>query len=307
MTTLRERMQAELGNWRERLPAKWRPGFDGVTLDFNCVDPACLLAPDEPIWPQENSPNRSARLFKALDDLPPEKVRVVIFGNDPYTRIAQATGRSFEQGDLVNWARDIRTKGRVSPSMQTIVAAAAATAAANGRYELCNTRMLYDEPAAPKEPAADAPHAQPIWFAHVALALGLDDGVIKLPPPTRIFKYWADQGVLWLNRTLTYTKWDTNQRDSHRRFWEPFTNRMLELLVGQGADHPIVFALWGESAKQLDGVIRKLATRLKVKQTAVRTCKSGHPQWVAGYFQHGNPLVAVNKAIGRSGKPISWA
>jgi uracil-DNA glycosylase len=303
VTALRERLLSDLGNWRDRLPTAWRSSFADVDLDFDAVDRDSQLADGEAIWPQEGS-NKSAHLFKALRNLRPEQVRVVIFGNDPYTRITQATGRSFEQGDLVNWARDIRVRGRISPSMQSIVAAAAATDRKSSRYSLCDTRMLHEQEEAAKEPAPS--QAQPIWFAHVEFARGLADGAIKLQPPGRIFDYWTKQGVLWLNRTLTYTKWDQAHRDAHRLLWAPFTARMLEVLVRQGANGPVVFVLWGGSAKQLEPEIRSLASKLGVKPTAVRCCKSGHPQWVAEYFKGGNPLAAINQAIGKSGKAIAW-
>ena len=217
MAALWEKLQSDLGNWRDRLPEAWRSSFTDVALDFDAVDRDSQLADGEAIWPQEGGANKAAYLFKAFRDLRPEQVRVVIFGNDPYTRVAQATGRSFEQGDLVDWAHDIRIRGRVSPSMQSIVAAAAATDRKNDRYSLCDTRMLYDQEDATKEPTASQSHAQPIWFAHVELARGLADGAIKLRPPREIFEYWAKQGVLWLNRTLTYTKWD----QAHREFSPP--------------------------------------------------------------------------------------
>lgn len=306
VATLLERLHAELDNWRERLPPAWRKHFDDIALDFGAVDPRCELTPSERIWPQGNSPNKAARLFKALNDLRPDQVRVVIFGNDPYTKLVQATGRSFEQGDLINWAQDIRIRGHISPSMQSIVAAAAATDKNNARYSLCDTRMLYDEPEATKEPTASQIQAQPIWFAHVELARALADGAAQLPPPTQIFGHWAKQGVLWLNRTLTYTKWDAVHRTSHRELWAPFTARTLEVLVQQGNKHPIVFVMWGASAQQLEPKIRKLATDFKIDRAAIRCCKTGHPQWVVDYFKSGNPLVAINEAIAKSGKTIVW-
>jgi uracil-DNA glycosylase len=308
VTGLRDRLQAELGNWRERLPIGWRDEFGDIALNFDAVDQQSELAPDEAIWPQEHSVNKTARLFKALDDLRPREVRVVIFGNDPYTKITQATGRSFEQGDVTDWARDIRMRGRISPSMQSIVAAAAATDRKTARYSLCDARMVYDEPDAKKAPkdTATASRAQPLWFSHVELARAFADGAIELPEPRKIFKHWASQGVLWLNRSLTYTKWDDVHRESHRQLWAPFTNRMLQILVAQGVHHPIVFALWGDPAQKLAPQIRQRAKKAKINESAIRFCLSGHPQWPANYFPQGNPLAAINQAIGKAGKSITW-
>lgn len=55
----------------------------------------------------------------------PEEVSVVIFGNDPYTRVEQATGRSFEQGNLTDWVKDVQVRRRISPGLKSILCAAA--------------------------------------------------------------------------------------------------------------------------------------------------------------------------------------
>src|SRR5689334_17825116 len=116
MPTLFSRLEAELSNWKRRLPPSWRIYFEDVELDYSHVDPSIALLPSEVIWPQESNadgPSR-AHLFKAFRSVPPEEVRVVIFGNDPYTRLSQATGCSFEQGDVTEWAGDIVVAGRIS-------------------------------------------------------------------------------------------------------------------------------------------------------------------------------------------------
>ena len=113
-STLRTDLKAMLGAWRSVLPAAWRPSFDGVEIPFDQI-PALAGGP---IWPK--------RFFHAFEDLDPGHVRAVIFGNDPYTKIAQATGRSFEQGDVTDWKEQIRTRA-VSPSLRNIVIAAVRT------------------------------------------------------------------------------------------------------------------------------------------------------------------------------------
>lgn len=301
MTGLRDRLANALDKWHEQLPAAWQPLFAGVELDFDAVVPTATLDVADGIWPVSGAGPAGAHVFKSLLNADPARVRVVVFGNDPYTHQTQATGRSFEQGDLTDWATDIRRRGRISPSMQSIVAAAAATAPVNARYSLCDTRMVYDQ----EEHRGEA-EEQPLWFAHIELARGFADGALRLRAPNQIFDYWANQGVLWLNRTLTYTKWDDAHRESHRCLWAPFTARMLEVLVDLAKDHPIVFVLWGSGAADLENVVEKLAASRGVPRNRVRMCKTGHPQWPAGYFAHGNPLAAINKAIGTSGPAISW-
>jgi uracil-DNA glycosylase len=299
MQDLASRLRTELSDWHARVPPGWRPLLEGVELDFAGVDPEAKLEDGERIWPQETNGIEGVHLFKALWDMEPGQVRVVIFGNDPYTKERQATGRSFEQGDLVDWASDIRFRQRVSPSLQSVLAAAAATDPRNAAYQLIDVRLAYDDYEAEKLRV-------PIWFAHVELARGLADRVIEFPSPREIFRHWGRQGVLWLNRTATFTRWEDSHRRSHQKLWSPYTRRMLEVLVRQAADHPVVFVLWGSSADDLEGEIAGLAEAAGLPAGSVRTTKTGHPQWPAGYFRNGNPLAQINEALGDPGPAIRW-
>lgn len=297
MTLLKTRLKTEFGDWRNHLPSAWRGYFKEVELDFEAVDAGLQLGSHERIWPQLNGPT-GAHVFKAFQDLKPEEVRVVIFGNDPYTKERQASGRSFEQRDLTNWKTDIRFRRRISPSLQSILAATTATDKRNQPYGLVNTKMAYDD-------YEDEGLRQPIWFSHVELARGLADGKIILPSPKKIFRYWAQQGVLWLNRTLTYTKWDSPHRESHRALWAPFTQRALEILVERGESEPIIFVMWGSSADDLEADIVAIRQVKRIPAQRIRLSKTGHPQWPQGYFRKGNPLVAINKMLDARGR-IEW-
>jgi len=168
--TLRTDLTAMLGAWRSVLPAAWRPGFDGVELPFDQI-PATLAG--GPIWPK--------RFFHAFEDMHPDRVRAVIFGNDPYTKIQQATGRSFEQGDVTDWKAQIRSK-TVSPSLRNIVIAAVRT--------------------------------QPGWRKKTGLQIAKAVASGEIAVPADLFSRWAAQGVLWLNRTLTFSVWE---REDPRR------------------------------------------------------------------------------------------
>jgi uracil-DNA glycosylase len=293
MAKLSDRLRAELGGWQKMLSPSWRPHFKNTELAFDAVDPSATLAPDEKIWPQRTSTSPRAHLFKALKDLGPAQVRVVIFGNDPYTRVEQATGRSFEQGDLSDWLKDAQVRRRISPSLKSIVCAAAATDKANAGYDLTSRDDLDD--------------GEEEWVAHSELTRGLIARKIRLPPPTKVFQHWAKQGVLWLNRTLTYTKWDEAHRLSHTRMWEPFTRRVLEVLVEQAkSKRPIVFALWGGPAKELERLIEELRQSAGSPQKFVRYVRTGHPQIPKNYFEFGNPLGSINKELGMAKSAIKW-
>jgi uracil-DNA glycosylase len=310
---LATRLREELGDWREHLPPVWRLHFGGMELDFDEVDSELSLTADSRIWPQARNKDAggpaNASVFRAFMTLAPEDVRVVIFGNDPYTRIEQATGRSFEQGDLSDWKQDLRVVRRVSPSLKSILCAAAATAPGAQAYHLVDRRAVVDYK--PKTTVEDALGPDPVWFCHTELEHALLSGDVRLPSPTRVFDYWTKQGVLWLNRTLTYTKWDDieklGHRRSHQRMWKPFTDRTIEVLVGLAMQRPIVFVFWGGEARELRVQVREVAQAKGASQQAVRETVAGHPQWPPGYFQEGNPLAAINEAIGSAGAPIRWA
>jgi uracil-DNA glycosylase len=249
---LRSDLQAMLGTWHSKLPTAWRPRFDGIELDFDAVAPSL---PGGAIWP--------AHFFRAFHDLDPVRVRAVIFGNDPYTRVEQATGRAFEQGDITDWQAQIQT-GRVTPSLRSLVQAA----------------VLTKFPLVPR----------------LDIVPRIASGAITLPAPPDLFPGWGTQGVLWLNRTLTFSLWDGAVRDAHRRLWAPFTSRVIQILVGEATSRAVAFVLWGDTAQQLETPILHARDALGAGQ--VRIVKAGHPEVAAAYFSAGNPLEAINAAIG---------
>lgn len=302
MAKLRDRLEAELGNWTSRLPQAWRDRFDGVALDFAACDPEATLKNNEAIWPQETNAAGppGAHLFKACRDLAPSDVRVVIFGNDPYTHIAQATGRSFEQGDLSAWADDILVSRRISPSLQSVLCAAAATGPNGTGYALTDVRR-----AAPGNDQLE-------WLCHRELARAIHDQAADLAPPREIFAHWALQGVLWLNRTLTYTRWldDADQdthRVSHQRLWTPFTARMLRILAEEARERRIVVGTWGSAADALVEQLKAIGEQMGTPASNIRVAGAGHPQQPNYYFRGGNPLELINNAIGSTGTQIKWS
>ena len=319
MATLDSRLRSELGTWRQRLPEAWQPHFADVELNFDAVDADTTLEPNELIWPQETNQGgpTGAHVFKAFRDLKPEEIRVVIFGNDPYTQLNQATGRSFEQGNLTSWTPDPKDiKSRFSPSLKTLLAAALATTSLGAKYPLVDRRVVFNPDEFKYDPNDKwgkwnyGPN--PLWVSHLALGICLSSGEVKLPSPAEIFGHWSKQGVFWINRTLTYTKWETDvgqpgHRRSHQKVWEPFTNRLIDTLIeGSSSDHRVVFALWGGEAKEIGELVKTKAQA--AGKSEIRFTQTGHPQRPENYFLGSekliNPLEAINKEI--QGDPIEW-
>lgn len=103
------------------------------------------------------------------------------------------------------------------------------------------------------------------------LAFAVNEGVAIPPSLRNIFKEvkasygetpnsstlegWAEQGVLLLNTVLTVR---ANSPNSHKdKGWEIFTNKIIEAL-GERED-PLVFMLWGSSARSKRPLIRNKA------------------------------------------------
>lgn len=57
---------------------------------------------------------------------------------------------------------------------------------------------------------------------------------------------WAKQGVLLLNRSLTFDK--NSSLTVRNRIWEEFVNRVFEVIFSR--DKPLVVMLWGEKAQK---------------------------------------------------------
>lgn len=107
---------------------------------------------------------------------------------------------------------------------------------------------------------------------------------------------WAKQGVLLLNTVLTVEEGKAN---SHKkRGWEQFTDHVLQVL--QQKETPVVFILWGNSAKEK----KKFITN---KRHYV--IESAHPSPLAvryGFFGS-KPFSKTNEALQGCGQePILW-
>lgn len=126
----------------------------------------------------------------------------------------------------------------------------------------------------------------------------LEQDVHISPPRTGCLTYWAKQGVLLLNATLTVRK---GQAKSHYGMgWERFTDAVIKKLAER--EDPIVFILWGRSAKE------KCIHLLEKTQHAVLT--SAHPSPLSAYngFFGSRPFSKANEYLKKWGKTaIDWS
>ncbi|MCP8464510.1 uracil-DNA glycosylase [Pseudomonas sp. ZM23] len=121
---------------------------------------------------------------------------------------------------------------------------------------------------------------------------------LNLPIPSHGYlQYWAEQGVLLLNTSLTV---EQARAGSHANAgWQPFTDKVIEV-VSQRCEN-LVFLLWGSHAqskqKLIDGQKHLVL-------------KSAHPSPLSAYrgFLGNGHFSRTNKFLEQHGlAPIDWA
>ncbi len=293
MPSLLYELKRYLHRWRDNLSAAWRERLHGVGPDFDAVPGDALLHRDARIVPDRHRPGG---VFYALEGIDPPDVQVVVIGNDPYPDPHRATGRSFEQGNLTAWMDDLAQPGRVTPSLLSLVCAAAALLPNAEGLGLDRDRLR---------------------DRRGKLRRGLQNGQVVLPPPRSMFESLTGQGVLWINRTPTISvacdaggRWQAieRQRKLHRALWRPVTRAIVSLLVQEAATRPVVFALFGGEAKNLRRWIEARGRSLCVPEENLRFVESGHPSMPRYFFCSENPvgrnpLGRINDALT---DPIDW-
>ena len=115
-------------------------------------------------------------------------------------------------------------------------------------------------------------------------------------PNNGYLKKWSDQGVLLLNTVLTVRSGKPN---SHKnKGWEPFTNKIIDLLNDK--PEPIVFILWGNNAKSKQSLITNPIHYI---------IESVHPSPLSAHrgFFNSNPFSKANNFLVSVGKQtIDW-
>lgn len=116
------------------------------------------------------------------------------------------------------------------------------------------------------------------------------------PPNHGYLRAWAQQGVLLLNSSLTVQAKSPN---SHKWLgWEIFTDRVIQVLSDR--EVPLVFLLWGASAKSKAGLVR--TDRHKVLTAAHPSPRSAE----SGFFGS-RPFSQTNAFLASKGlPPIDW-
>lgn len=276
---LRRLLRAHLAqDWRDDLPPVWqaffdddraRPDLPGMTNDDHVPDPADLfparLQLGRPRRADEVVPRR--HMTRAFDRLTPERVKVVVLGQDPYPRIASATGRAFEDGA---WnGTSLETEAN---SLKRLLQSAAACQ--------CPDLQISEE----------ADDWVRVWDV-------IDSGDLAAPVMPLYFDDLAEQGVLCVNAAWTFTGREKVHLDAHLKLWRPVVQHLILELIQQPDGGP-VFLLLGEKAKKV--FYRAARRHLRAHpQHNVRTVYCAHPTAWRGqtYFDYPNPLTRVNDML----------
>ncbi len=215
--------------------------------------------------------------FQALKPHPPDKWKVVVFGQNPYPRTESATGIAMFDNTFHDWADS--QFGRVI-SIRCIIKAAA----------------MWKHGIPKKTP-----------IAQIRALLKTHDTV----QPPEWFQAMLTQGVLLLNAALTASSDGAMATDQHTAFWRPVVERLVEEILrakqntADEQDRGVVFAWWGAHARSLKGVVQ----RIQKKYPDVRVWHIDHPNPAAqgDIFCDGNHFAEVNSALAALGADeIDW-
>jgi len=136
--------------------------------------------------------------------------------------------------------------------------------------------------------------AVPPSLANIHKELAADLGIE--PPAHGNLEAWARQGVLLLNATLTVR---AGQAASHQgKGWETFTDQVLRAVNDK--PHPVVFILWGASARRKKSLIDL------GRHTVI---ESAHPSPLSAHngFFGSRPFSRTNTALEAAELvPIDW-
>ncbi len=290
---LRTALRRALAGWQADLPPAWQTVFRGTELNFGSraleydLRPGEIILPGRKHAPLPGAP-AGAHLFRAFDRIAPAEVRAVILGQDPYPNPAWATGRAFEQGGLSEWPAE---SGRVADSLRRIVQVLASARTGNPAY------VAHDR--AWKEVIRD-----------------MRRGELRLEPPSRLFDRLENEGVLFLNASLTLSLVNRTDRPKEPRghfpLWEPLINRTLSFIAGRPAGFA-VFLLWGRRACDIfeRSGAPAAAQSAGASRTRIDVVRHVHPAAItlegAAFLRPPNPFLLANESLVRMGaEPIPW-
>ena len=285
MPKLRDHIAVWLGDWQHGLSDGWLRAIGPANPDYRAIRCASTIEPPHFVYPRrrldaahpENVPDRS-HIYRALNELPPDRVAVVFVGQDPYTVPARATGRAFEAGGQSEWQR----VGRIT-SLRRICQQLAAYSTGNLRYQQVDNWQL--------------------------LKRNIADGRVQMPTVPETFDNWQNAGVLLLNQSLTATTrpagmiGDHPHLRDHLKLWRPIVRRICQHLA---QENDIVFVLLSGKAQRFFDAIPGLPSE-------VRTVRRCHPAYIeretrrCPFLEGPNLFQEIDGLLEELGRnPVPW-
>ena len=148
------------------------------------------------------------------------KVKVIVFGQDPYPQKGVATGRSFEVMGVENW-----TDLKLNKSLANIL------------------KLLYRSYKAIEE-GKDITEIENKGINKFKNDIGTTKFPIK--DLNEIFDYWEEQGVLFLNCSFT-CEIDTPRQ--HLKYWKRFNEKLVEYIYSERPN--CKYFIWGKEVKDI--------------------------------------------------------
>jgi uracil-DNA glycosylase len=120
---------------------------------------------------------------------------------------------------------------------------------------------------------------------------------------------WARQGILLLNTTMTVRGGEANSHQG--KGWETFTDAVIAAVAAKST--PVIFVLWGASARKKRALIleaaRAAAVAASIDPAPHLLIESAHPSPLSAHngFLGSRPFSRVNEALVSFGQtPIDW-
>ena len=280
---LRSALRETLEGWQADVDPPWRDVVRDVELAFDDVDPALELEPWEPIFPARRGGTfpgapAGAHMLRAFDDLPPENVRCVVLGQDPYPCPAFATGRAFEAGNVARW-RELDKM--FSPSVRAVIQLIVTARTGEAHYARSFSRW-------------------PVTLA------AIEGGAFELEAPGALADRWVASGVLLLNTSLTLSRFrregDPHQVRGHLPLWRPLMVRVLDHLAERRT--PVVFIGFGDAATE---TLAAAGLSGPDAGDTVRVILRPHPAAADEILSQENPFALCNGRLQAMGAPpVDW-
>lgn len=199
--------------------------------------------------------------FRAINEIDINKAKVVIFGQDPYPRKESATGYAFWDGKIVDWNNPL------SPSLRNLFKSVLVSKGwAKTTDCVADVRRIVTEK--------------------------------QLMQPGAFFKNSIDQGVVWLNASLTFTSKDTKELRRHLKFWKPMIKLIIESLMAKNSD--LVFVFWGAKAKVFQKIISNVQSECRFEYV-----ENNHPMMESFHLKNTfNDISNAQIKLGQ--RPIKW-